>query len=301
MIPRTVANRFANVMGVDLHLAQQEIVLLYALDALATNKVLDRLVFKGGTYLRMMVTGDVGRLSEDLDFTNRTLPENPEPSFAAAFAQAHHGVQFAIRDPYRTSRRNWGCQVTYSHEWDVGTFRLEVSYREAPFLPPAKWTPLPQPYFTALPFRPPEIPSLRVEEALAEKLRAIQQRATERDLYDAVRYGHKGFHEELVRLLAVAKLWNDREGFDAERILRTLSEGRREWPDLERLIGRSRQRNWNRDAALAAERFRFLRDLTPFELALVADARRHALREELLDRLSRLAPSTPSPRAHRKG
>jgi len=31
MIPRTVANRFANRMGVDLHIAQQEVVLLYAL------------------------------------------------------------------------------------------------------------------------------------------------------------------------------------------------------------------------------------------------------------------------------
>jgi len=78
VIPRPVANRFANVMGVDLHIAQQEIVLLYALDALAERGVLDRLVFKGGTYLRMMVTGDVGRLSEDLDFTNRDLPEDPE-------------------------------------------------------------------------------------------------------------------------------------------------------------------------------------------------------------------------------
>ena len=78
MIPRPVANRFANVMGVDLHLAQQEIVLLYALSALGSGGVLDRLVFKGGTYLRMMVTGDVGRLSEDLDFTNGGLSDDPE-------------------------------------------------------------------------------------------------------------------------------------------------------------------------------------------------------------------------------
>jgi predicted nucleotidyltransferase component of viral defense system len=289
MIPRSVANRFANVMGVDLHIAQQEIVLLYALDALAAQGVLDRLVFKGGTYLRMMVTGDVGRLSEDLDFTNRNLPDDPEPQLRDAFATVHHGVRFAIRDPYRTARRNWGCQVDYSHEWDAGIFRLEVSYRESPFLLPARWAPLRQPYFPALPFTPPEILCLRVEEALAEKLRAIQQRATERDLYDAMRYGRKGFDPGLVRLLAVAKLWNDREAFDPDLILRTLSEGRREWPDLERLIGRSRRRDWNRDAASAAERFRFLRDLTPFEHSLIADVRRHSLREELMGQLSRFA------------
>lgn len=37
MIPRVVANRFANVLGVDLHLAQQEVVLLYALSALTSE------------------------------------------------------------------------------------------------------------------------------------------------------------------------------------------------------------------------------------------------------------------------
>ncbi|MGB6500313.1 MAG: nucleotidyl transferase AbiEii/AbiGii toxin family protein [Thermoplasmata archaeon] len=297
MIPRTVANRFANVMGVDLHIAQQEIVLLYALDALSARGVLDRMVFKGGTYLRMMVTGDVGRLSEDLDFTNRNLPEDPEPQLNEAFNAAHFGVRFEVQEPYRTSRKNWGCRVTYSHEWDSGIFRFEVSYREAPFLPPAQWAPLPQPYFSALPFRPPEILSLRVEEALSEKLRAVQQRATERDLYDAMRYGRKGFDTGLVRLLAVAKLWNDREAFDPEQILRTLSEGRREWPDLERLIGRSRQRDWNKDAREAAKRFGFLRELTPFEHELIADVRRHSLRDPLMSAFSKhILSSAKTPR-----
>ena len=287
MIPRPVANRFANVMGVDLHIAQQEIVLMYALDALSAGGVLDRLVFKGGTYLRVMVTGDVGRLSEDLDFTNGSLPLDPEPDLSAAFSERRHGVRFVVRDPYRTERRNWGCRVDYDHEWDAGTFRLEISYRERPFLASRRWAPLTQPYFAALPFAPPEIPCLRVEEALAEKLRAIQQRATERDLYDAMRYGRKGFDQELVRLLAVAKLWNAREAFDPGRILATLAEGRREWPDLERLIGRTRQRDWNRDAAEAASRFRFLEQLTPFERQLVDDARRHRLAGELAERVSR--------------
>ncbi len=296
MIPRSVANRFADRMGVDLHLAQQEIVLLYALDALASGGVLDHLAFKGGTYLRIMVTGDVGRLSEDLDFTNLGLPEEPENILASAFAAEHHGVRFRVLDPYRTAQRNWACQVGYAHAWDEGQFRLEISYRERPFLPPRRWAPLPQPYFAALPFVPPEIPSLRVEEALAEKLRAIQQRATERDLYDAMRYGRRGFDADLVRLLAVAKLWNDREALDPERILATLAAGRREWPDLDRLIGRARRRDWNREAAAAAERFRFLRELTPFEKTLVDDARRHALRRELQDRLSGYAlPDRPGP------
>ncbi|HEV2449102.1 MAG TPA: nucleotidyl transferase AbiEii/AbiGii toxin family protein [Thermoplasmata archaeon] len=288
MIPRSAANRFADRMGVDLHIAQQEVVLLYALDALHAAGVLSRLVFKGGTYLRLMVTGDAGRLSEDLDFTNQGLPEDPESILREGFAREHHGVRFSVVAPYRTARRNWACRIGYRHEWDEGEFRLEISYREAPFLAPKRWAPLPQPYFEALPFVPPEIPCLRVEESLAEKLRAIQQRATERDLYDATRYAHKGFDEALVRLLAVGKLWNDREGFDPEKILGTLARGRREWPDLERLIGRARRRNWNRESAAAGTRFGFLREMTSFELALVADARRHALRAELERQLARV-------------
>lgn len=34
-------------MGVDLHLAQQEVILLFALNALATHQLTDQLVFKG--------------------------------------------------------------------------------------------------------------------------------------------------------------------------------------------------------------------------------------------------------------
>jgi len=285
LIPRADANRFANVMGVDLHIAQQEVVLLYALNALSTQGVLDRLVFKGGTYARMMVTGDTGRLSEDLDFTNRGLPNDPQELLEDAFRDPHFGVQFKVVEPYTTQQRNWACRVGYAHEWDIGQFRLEISYREATFMPPRRWRPLPQPYFGALPFPVPELPCLQREEAIAEKLRAVQQRATERDLYDAARYGKKGFDQELVRLLAVGKLWNEREALDPDRILQTLTAGRREWPDLERLIGRSRRRDWNKMAAEAGRRFAFLRELTALERELILDGRRHLLRAQLEDAL----------------
>lgn len=53
-------------------------------------------------------------------------------------------------------------------------FRLEISYREPPFLPPKRWRPLPQVYFASLPFSAPELPCLPREEAIAERLRAIQ-------------------------------------------------------------------------------------------------------------------------------
>ena len=85
MIPRTEANWAAHDSGADLHLIQQEMVLLYALETLGRAGVLGRLAFKGGTYLRLMVTGDSGRLSEDLDFTNVGLDPDPQKLLEVAF------------------------------------------------------------------------------------------------------------------------------------------------------------------------------------------------------------------------
>ncbi|HLF06266.1 MAG TPA: nucleotidyl transferase AbiEii/AbiGii toxin family protein [Thermoplasmata archaeon] len=285
MIGRPVANRFADQAGVDLHVAQQEIVLLYALERLATSSVLSGLAFKGGSYLRKMLLGSAGRLSEDLDFTANGLRKDPEVPVSRAFGEEANGVRFRIEDPYRTSRGNWACSVKYSHHWDEGQFQLEISYRERPSLPVESRAPIPQAYFEKLEFTPPPVPCLRVEEALAEKLRAAQQRATERDLFDLTQYAKMKFDERLVRRLAVAKLWNVRERFDPERIVDTLEKGRKGWPDLERLIAMSRRKDWNGECRVAARRFKFLLVLDEFERRLIADHRRHRLAAEMMQKL----------------
>jgi predicted nucleotidyltransferase component of viral defense system len=290
MIPRTEANWAAHDAGLDLHLVQQEVVLLYALDALASRGVAEALALKGGTYLRWMVMGESGRLSEDLDFTNLELPPDPRDRFDVAFAEPHHGVRFTVRDPYRTAPGNWACTVQYDHGWDRGTFLLEIRYRDRPFLPTVLARPASRRWFRALPFALPALRCLRLEESLAEKLRAVQQRATERDLYDLILYATKGFDLPLVRLLTVAKLWSDREEFQPTVVLRTLRAGRREWPELERLVGPKRARNWNREIASVAARFAFLTELLPFERELAADCRRHRLRDELERRLAAVPP-----------
>lgn len=285
MIPRNQVGRFAHQTGSDLHIAQQDVVLLYALDALDEAEALSELIFKGGTYLRKMLLGNDGRFSEDLDFTNHGLEGNPKAAVDTAFDAPHHGVTFQIVDPYETDQGNWACTVAYEHSWADGRFKLEVSFREQAFLDPALKEPVDQIYFDVLPFKPPEIPCMRREEAIAEKLRAVQQRSTERDLYDVVQYAQKGFDADLVRLLAVAKLWNDRETFDPHEILGTLEEGRRDWLDLRNLVGSNQEEDWNALCRNAAKRFSFLRDLTSFEERLVDDHRHHQLADELDERL----------------
>lgn len=99
MIPQRAVNRFAYQSGADLHVAQQDVVLLYALSLLHEKGVLDGLAFKGGTYLRKMVLGKDGRFSEDLDFTATGIADDPGSVIRAAFQKPHHGVQFELVAP----------------------------------------------------------------------------------------------------------------------------------------------------------------------------------------------------------
>jgi predicted nucleotidyltransferase component of viral defense system len=288
LIPQRAVNRFAYQSGADLHVAQQDVVLLYALSLLHEKGVLGGLAFKGGTYLRKMLLGKDGRFSEDLDFTAAGITSAPRRAFEAAFKKPHHGVHFELMAPTFTEH-NWRSTVAYKHAWDEGTFTLEISQRETPFLPLEERTPLDQSYFQELPFKPPTVPCLRMPEALAEKLRATQQRASERDVYDLTRYATRTFPQPLVRLLAVAKLWSAHEAFDPDKLLARLTDGRKDWPDLRELLGRKDRTDWNEEAKKAAVRFAFLRDLTPFEQRVIADHRRHTLEKELRAELARLA------------
>jgi len=49
--------------------AKRDVVLTYALRAMADAQVMEHLAFKGGTCLRKLIFGSMGRFSEDLDFT----------------------------------------------------------------------------------------------------------------------------------------------------------------------------------------------------------------------------------------
>lgn len=157
MIPQRKAEQFAHQTGSDLHVAQQDVVRLYALNTLKDADVLDDLIFKGGTYLRKMLLGNDGRFSEDLDFTDHGLDDNPEALLHAAFEDPHHGVTFEIIDPYATSQGNWACSVAYEHAWAQGRFKLEISSRERAFLEPVVKDPVHQIYFDALPYEPPKV------------------------------------------------------------------------------------------------------------------------------------------------
>jgi hypothetical protein len=67
---------------------------------------------------------------------------------------------------------------------------------------------LPQDYFRLLPFASADISCLPLEEVIAEKVRAASQRSKIRDLHDLSELAGRPFNRDLVRGLAVLKLWN---------------------------------------------------------------------------------------------
>jgi predicted nucleotidyltransferase component of viral defense system len=69
MIEKRLVQWYASDAGVDLDIAEREIVLTYVLRILFDQGLLDSLAFKGGTAIRKLYLGSTGRFSLDLNFT----------------------------------------------------------------------------------------------------------------------------------------------------------------------------------------------------------------------------------------
>lgn len=280
--------RFAYQTGVDLHIAQQDVVLTYALERVREESLDDALVFKGGTYVRKMILGNQGRFSMDLDYTlDHPVDGDLLETLLGVFGEGCHGVAFEAQDD-NENKDGVLLIVRYRHDWDEGTFKLNVSTREPVHLPVTREEPVDQIYFDALPFEPPRPRCMHMVEALAEKLRALQQRDSERDYYDIIQYGRGALPEPLVRYLAAVKLRNVREAFDSDDVLQKLNEGRRDWSDLRTLVGKNDSTDWNAECRKAAERFAFLSDLTDGDRRVIKDRYRKELDGEIESTLGEL-------------
>lgn len=127
---------------------------------------------------------------------------------------------------------------------------------------------------------------------IAEKVRASYQRAKVRDLYDLHRLASTPFDGDVLRRLAVLKLWQVRDPFDPDLYFTRLRDGRYDWDDLYRLL-RASERLEAEDVLRSVEaRFAVLRNLTDLEREVIADAKSgwneplaERLRQEIWSRL----------------
>jgi predicted nucleotidyltransferase component of viral defense system len=281
VLPQPQVQRYSAASGLrDIMIAEKEIVLTYLLQLLSERGLLDRFAFKGGTCLRKMVIGSQGRFSTDLDFT--AIEEHDHESvildMMEAFEQPFHGIQFDISDGsyYDTQDGlSWGINPRYIHSWNTSgesEIKLQISRRETPTLATERRPQCEQSYFQRLPFAPAQITCLAFPEIIAEKIRACYQRNKARDIYDLGLFATRPLDHPLVRRLVVLKLWQARDAFDPDRLIRKFEEGKAfDWDDLNQLVRRATPLDREKITAECVRGYRFLADLTEAERVLAND------------------------------
>jgi len=227
-----------------------------------------------------MVFGPKGRLSTDLDFTCRTdiTLDDLTMGLLEALARPYHGLTFRFdknKDWYLTDE---GCAanpvLTHPANPAGVKIKIQVSIRERPIRPVHAVPQVEQSYFKHLAFAPAAIPSLALEEVIAEKIRAASQRSKMRDLYDLSEIARRPLQKETIRSLAVLKLWNSGGlGLDFGRF-RARIEGGSDYDilDLKNLLRKDQSPDLAAMIARVVGSFQFLAQMTEIERTLASDA-----------------------------
>lgn len=190
------------------------------LRALAEEGALELVAFKGGTALRKVYAGARGRFSTDLDFSVANLTDDPV-EVQTLIAEAIDGRDIGPFR-YRVEERRGRAHIIYANDlgFDVGELRSKLDVGPPPWLPPVPrpWVPLPthRLYGGSL----PELPTVRLEENVAEKIARLNRRTFARDAYDLVWIAREPGVEldrSLTRRLAVLKCWVDKNGLSGHQ------------------------------------------------------------------------------------
>jgi predicted nucleotidyltransferase component of viral defense system len=266
----------------DITKVEIDVILTYLLALLEERGITGHLAFKGGTMLRKMVFGPRGRYSTDLDFTACTdiSRDNLMLMMLDAVAQPFNGLSFRFdrdKDWYFTDdgiAANPVCAHAANEKGEI--IKIQVSMREQPVLSISPLSQLDQDYFKLLPFKPGAVPSLTYEEAVAEKIRAASQRSKIRDLHDLSEIAARPLNRNLVRALAVIKLWESNGdnldyGLFSDRIAES---GDYDLGELTNLLRRDQRPDLDDMMDRVIEGFRFLGNLTDLERALAQDKNR---------------------------
>ena len=297
MLTTSQLRQSAALSGVrDISNIEIDVLLTHLLQLFHEKGLTRHLAFKGGTFLRKMVFGPRGRISTDLDFTHRSEISLDDLTLLLldALEKPYHGISFRFdreKDWYLTEE---GCAANpvCAHEGNpTGVkIKIQVSMREQPILPVRETPQIDQGYFKLLDFVPAPIPSLALDEVIAEKIRAASQRSKIRDLYDLAEICRRPLHQETVRSLAVLKLWQmGRPGLDYDRFRRRIEAGEDyDVSDLQNLLRKDQKPDLARMIERVCVEYRFLGQLTEIERKIAGDSamrlrsESELLRQELL-------------------
>jgi uncharacterized protein len=290
MVPLAIVRQYATGQQIAYEVADQEIVLHYALRLLSDAGLVGRprpdtepgaLLFKGGTALRKCVFGNTGRFSQDIDL-DATHQNGFEAEIERAFAEQtpFHGIAFSIPAFRYSEEGNFSGTVAYRHEQRGGRFELQISYRLHPILDSRDLVLQEQPYFARVEFDPPLLRGLDPYEMVGEKIMACHRRlgGSAKDIYDLFLWASRPFSTELVRRLAVLKAWTDqraRRPYRPDAFLTQIEPRRFRWEDIRGLVPRRLESDPARICAMVRERFSFLADCSEEEQTILDDQAAH--------------------------
>jgi predicted nucleotidyltransferase component of viral defense system len=140
---------------------------------------------------------------------------------------------------------------------------------------------------------PAAIPSIALEEVLAEKIRAASQRSKIRDLYDLSESLNLEFYRPRVRGLAVLKLWSQRDSLNYAQLVKRIEEAADyDIADLTQLLRKDQRADLAVLIKRVVEGYRFLNNLTELESKLTDDKSRKAQTEadHLVASLHQMSP-----------
>jgi predicted nucleotidyltransferase component of viral defense system len=179
MIDKETLQDLAKELKIDYFTVSREYLQLLFLKYFYSQKESEKVYFKGGTALRFLFSSF--RFSEDLDFTslltksklkiliNKTLQDLKKEVGEILFQE-----EKTIADAF-TGRI---FQKIKEFNFPL-TIRLDFSLREKPFLTESSYL---ETVFPIGPF--PQVSHLKIEELMAEKIRAILTRNKGRDIFD---------------------------------------------------------------------------------------------------------------------
>lgn len=179
---------------------------------------LDGLVFKGGTALRKLYAGNQGRFSTDLDFGLASIADDSDDVVLELIAAIEGTTVGPFTYGVRERRGKWSLTVNSPFNETESDLSSKLDVSSAVWMRPVRrgWVPM----TVHATYGDPPLPDLQsicMEESLAEKISRLNRGTTARDMYDlawiaAHRHEIGSFDRDLVRRLAVLKIWVDTHG-----------------------------------------------------------------------------------------
>lgn len=179
MLDKETAQDLSRKLHIDLFTIYREHLQLLFLKYFYAQRDTKKIYFKGGTALRFLFGSF--RFSEDLDFISLLSKENIKKLIDKTLQGLNREtevVTFKETESIANSFSGKIFQKLPEFKFSL-TIRLDFSFREPPFLTDTSYL---ETIFPVGPY--PQVVHLKIEELLAEKVRAVLTRTRGRDIFD---------------------------------------------------------------------------------------------------------------------